>query len=133
MPANPNVVRLPTAATRKPDNNRYAAQRKARMALRDQTADRFHFRFPGQREAMKLAVRLEAITQTPALIAVSAILRCLDDETYVKVLHQLAPGALSQNEAARQAFITAKASRLTIGEQLDLLNALDELRGEARR
>jgi hypothetical protein len=132
MRALTDIVRLPTAASRQPDNHRYAAQQKAKIVMREETAHRFGFRSPGQREAMKLAQQMRAITQTPALIAVSAILRCLDEETYTKVLHQLAPGALSENEPAQQAFATAKVSRLTVGQQLDLFNAFDELSREAQ-
>lgn len=129
--AAPNVVALPNAAARKVDNYRYADQRRAVLAARKDSPLCANYRAPWARKADRLAEELAGIEQTPALLIVSAILRTIDADQYMRVLAQLAPGAVSGRKPVMQAIATVKASRLNIGEQLDLYRAFDRQRGEA--
>lgn len=125
-----NVVRLPNAAARQVNNWRYSAQRKAGRALK--AASPFNGRYvdPSTRAGRALAEQAMAITQTPALVIVSAILHSMDSEAFAKVAAELAPAALGNNEAARQALATLRISRMNVGQQLDFFRGLDFLRGE---
>lgn len=126
-----NIVALPTAATRNVDNYRFAEQRRAVMAARQTSPFADRYRAPSERTADKLAAEVSTIEQTPALLIVSAMLRALDPAAITKVLEQLAPGADAGRPAHRQAVATVKASTLDLGEQFDLLRALDRLHGES--
>jgi len=125
--AAPNVVRLPTAQTRQVRQNYNQAAWNARAALRKASPWPGEYVHPQQRDARKLAEQLQGVEQTPALIIASAILASLDADAHAKVVAQLAPGALSGRTAMVQALATARASRLNVGQQLDLFNALDRL------
>lgn len=127
-----NVVALPGAAPRKVDNYRFADQRRAAGNARKESPFAERYRHHHAREADRLAADLSAITQTPALLIVSAILRTMDADAARKVMEQLAPGALSNRPAHQQALATAMASRLSTGGQFDLMRALDRLHGEVR-
>jgi hypothetical protein len=130
--ASGKVVPLPGAATRQVDNSRYADQRRASRAARQETpfADRYKPWY--DREADQLAADLSDIRQTPELLILSAMLRTMEAEAVTKVLEQLAPGAVTGSEPHRQAVTTIKASRLNLGQQFDLSRAFDRLRGEGR-
>lgn len=127
MSAATNVVRLPTAARRKPDNHRFAEQRRAALELC--RASRFAERYqcPVDRKSMTLAKQLREIEQTPALIIASAILRCIDANTYTRIVEQIAPGVVGGKPVYHQALATIRASRLTVSEQHYLLNAFARL------
>jgi len=129
--AAPNVVPFPNAATRKVDNYRFADQRRAVLAARKESPLCARYLAPWERAADRLAQDLADIEQTPALLIVSAILRTLDADQYTRVLEQLAPGAILGRKPVMQAIATVKASRLCVGEQLDLYRAFDRQRGEA--
>jgi hypothetical protein len=125
-----NVYVLPTAAPRRVDNYRFAEQRRASLVARKASPFADRYQHHQEREANQLAVDLTAIDQTPALLIVSAILRSMDDEAVTKVLEQLAPGAVAGRPAHCQAVATVKASRLNLGQQFDLIRALNRLNGE---
>lgn len=130
--ASGNVVILPTAATRQVANSRFAEQRRASLAARKASPFADRYQHHQEREADRLAADLSVIEQTPALLIVSAILRSMDGEAVSKVLEQLAPGAVAGRPAHCQAVATVKASRLNLGQQFDLMRALDRLHGEGR-
>lgn len=125
-----NVVALPTAATRQVDNHRFADQRRASLEARKASPFTGRYKHHQEREADRLAAELRAIEQTPALLIVSAMLRTMEAEAITRLLEQLAPGAVTGSEPARQAVATIKASRLNLGQQFDLMRALDRLRAE---
>jgi hypothetical protein len=127
-----NVVILPTAAPRQVLNNRFAEQRRAKMEARKASPFADRYQHPRDRDADRLATNLTDVQQTPEMLVVSAILRSLDEATAAKVLDQLAPAALSDRPAHRQAYAIAQASRLNLGQQFDLLRALDRLNAEGR-
>lgn len=126
-----NVVALPSAAPRKVNNYQFAGQRRAASEERKDSPFASGYRAPWEREADRLAQELAGIEQTPALLIVSAILRTMDAHQYARVVEQLAPGAVAGRAPAMQALATIKASRLCVGEQLDLFRAFDRMRGEA--
>ena len=127
-----NVVALPTAAPRKVNNYRYAEQRRAVMEAREESPFADVYQPHYDRAADRLAAEVSAIEQTPALLIVSAMLRALDPAAVTKVLEQLAPGAVAGRPAHCQAVATVKASTLNLGQQFDLLRALDRLRQGGR-
>ena len=130
--ADSKVVVLPTAAARKIDNYRFAEQRRAALSARKGNPFADRYQHHQQREADRLAEDLTAIDQTPALLIVSAILRSMDSEAVTKVLEQLAPGAAAGRPAHCQAVAAVKVSRLNLGQQFDLMRALDRLNAEGR-
>ncbi|MBI0477495.1 hypothetical protein D9601_19350 [Sphingomonas sp. MA1305] len=130
--ADGKVVALPTATARQVSNSRFAEQRRASLAARKASPFADRYQHHQEREADRLAGDLTTIEQTPALLIVSAILRTMDGEAVTKVLEQLAPGAVTGRPAHSQAVATVKASRLNLGQQFDLMRALDRLHGEGR-
>lgn len=130
--ADGKVVALPGAAARQVNNRRFADQRIAAREARSASPFADRYQHPRDRDADRLAVNLSDIQQTPEMLVVSAILRCLDETTAEKVLDQLAPAALSDRQSHRQAFAIAQASRLNLGQHFDLLRALGRLNVETR-
>lgn len=130
--AAPNVVVLPTAAPRQVDNLRYAGQRRAARAARQAEPWPGEKLFPGQREAIRKAEVLRNIQQTPALLIVTALMGAMDDDTRRRVIEALAPGVAVGRDVSVQAVAAVQASRLTIGEQLDLDFAFRRLTEEGR-
>ncbi len=127
-----NIVALPTAAPRQVDNHRFADQRRASLAARKASRFTDRYQHHQQREADRLAKELTQIQQTPELLIVSAILRTMEADTVTRVLEQLAPGAVTGSTPHAQAVTTVKASRLNLGQQMDLMRAFDRLHGEVR-
>lgn len=130
--ADGKVIALPTAAARKVDNYRFAEQRRAALSARKGNPFADRYQHHQEREADQLAADFAAIQQTPALLIVSAILRSMDSEAVTKVLEQLAPGAVAGRPAHCQAVTAVKVNRLNLGQQFDLLRALDRLNAEGR-
>lgn len=130
VPSAPAVVRLPSAAARKVDNYRYADQRRAAVAARKVSPFADRYKHHQDREAERLAVELNGIEQSPALLIVSAMIRTMDADAITHVLEQLAPGAVCGSKPHREAVATIKASRLNVGQQFDLMRAFKRLRGE---
>lgn len=128
--AAPNVVAFPNAVARKVDNYRFAEQRRAVLAARKDSPLCARYLSHQEREADRLAQELSGIEQTPALLIVSAILRTMDADQYMRVVEQLAPGAAAGSPPAKQAIATIQASRLSTGKQFDLFRAFDRMRGE---
>ncbi|WP_139330429.1 hypothetical protein [Sphingomonas sp. Sph1(2015)] len=128
--ASGNVVALPTAAPRKVVNSRFAEQRQASLAARKNGLFSGRYQHHQEREANRLAAELSAISQTPELLIVSAILRSLEPALIGKILEQLAPGVVAGSAAHRQAVATVQASNLNLGQQFDLMRAFARLRGE---
>lgn len=84
------VVRLPTAAPRKVVNGRWAEQREAARALKNQSADRFTLRHPYEREKMRevecMADYLETHPLTEERLAIYAIVKALGEDIALKAL-----------------------------------------------
>jgi hypothetical protein len=68
------VVKLPTAARRRVDNNRFADQRRAVRALRTAEPWPGEYLLPGMREERRTAEALAELNRTPELFAILAIL-----------------------------------------------------------
>ncbi len=126
--AAPNVVAFPNAAARKVDNYRFADQRRAVLAARRESPLCARYLSPADRKADRLAEDLVGIEQTPELLIVSAILRTMEPEQYDRVVEQLT--GRHDYVPGRKALATVKASRLCLGEQMDLYRAFDRQRGE---
>ena len=127
--ASENVVVLPTAATRQVQQPYNKAGRAARLALRAQQAETFPYKAHGVRQAEKRAAIIAKVEQTPAMILVHAVLSALDEPAKLKVIRTLAERAAG-SEAQRQAYEVANTMTLNFGQQWDLMNALDALRGD---
>lgn len=128
-----NIVALPTAAPRQIDNYRFADQRRAAGAASRASRFKSRYQHHHQREADRLAKELAQIQQTPELLILSAILRTMDADAVTRVLEKLAPGAVAGSAAHAQAVATVKASRLNVGQHMDLMRAFDRLHGEGNR
>ncbi|SDD58576.1 hypothetical protein SAMN05444678_11686 [Sphingomonas sp. YR710] len=132
MDAPSNVVRLPTAAPRKPNNHRFKEQRAAGYEAKQASVFRERYINPRVRAVMGDAETIMGIEQTPALLIASALFALADPDTQQKAMEQLAPGAVVGRKAHIQAIATMRRLRATtIGEQYDFYNAIDEL--EKRR
>jgi len=126
-----NVVRLPTAAARQVDNYRYAAQRRAALAARCGSPFPNRHRSPSQREADTVADMLAGVEAGAGIRIVTAVLHALDMEQRRAVVERLAVESLSGAPEARQALAVAKSAAMSIGQQLDLVRALDRKGGLA--
>jgi hypothetical protein len=126
--AAPNVVAFPNAAARKVDNYRFADQRRAVLAARKESPLCARYLSPADRKADRLAEDLVGIEQTPELLIVSAILRTMEPEQYDRLVEQLT--GRHDYVPGRKALATVKASRLCLGDQMDLYRAFDRQRGE---
>ena len=124
------VIRLPTAAPRQVQQPRNRHTRAAARALREESPFPERFMFPGQREAMKRAEVLSEIEQTPALLIAEALFALLDRGDQMKVIAHLAAGAAAGRKTSRQAVEVTRAQMLCFGDKMDLLRALEQLRGE---
>ena len=120
-----NVVVLPTAAPRQVSNLHYSEQRKASRVARTASPFTGRYRHPHAREADRLAEELAGIRQTPELLILSAIIRTMEPEAVKLVLEQLAPGKVHKSEPHVQALATIQASRLNVGQQIALFQAMD--------
>lgn len=120
-----NVVRLPTAARRQPQNNRYAAQRANSTALKEETAGRFDYQFPSVRAAMRAAETFRKTTPTPALLIVTAMFKALPEESQQEVMRVFdAQG--SRGEAHEQAELVMELCRpMTYGAADDFARGLN--------
>ncbi len=56
----------------------------------------------------------------------------MEADAFTRVLEQLAPGAVTGSTPHAQAVATVKASRLNLGQHIDLMRAFGRLRGEVR-
>jgi hypothetical protein len=81
------VVRLPTAAKRRPENNRYAAQREAKKALKE--AQGIHFPHKSwwqrQEERRKEKLRQFGVERTPEMCVAIAIFEALPEDVRRKI------------------------------------------------
>lgn len=123
-----NVFALPCAAPRQINNYRFAEQRRAAVQAYKSSPFLGRYVHHQAREADRLAAELSTIEQTPALLIASAMLRAMDNETVKRVIEALAPGVVAGSKPHTQAVATIKTSRLCIGEQSNLLRAIDRLR-----
>lgn len=117
-----NVVRLPTAATRKvkqPCN-------KSAHAIRNEMRKEWpgEFIFPSEREAMKTASMLMDVHATPELELLMGICAALDDGQRTTVLERLAPRVAMGHRSAQQALALFRTTKMTVGESVDLTNAM---------
>lgn len=123
-----NVVRLPTAPRNKVKQNHNRAARAERQKLPRFTGE---FIFPSEREMMKTAEALMEIQPSPELELLTAICSALDDETRAKVAAKLAPGFVVGRRTSVQAMAVFRSTRMTIGDSVDLDNAMRRLREQA--
>lgn len=123
-----NVVRLPTAAPRKVDNNRYSAQRAPKIALRKETAHRFNYQHPGTRAAADDAATYLETNLTPALLIVAAMFKHMPPEAQEEVMRSVDLYTLRGSKAHAQAMLAMKMSRpMTVGACMDFANALSAI------
>ena len=124
-----NVLRLPTAASRKVQQpcNRWG--RAARKELREATPWPGEYIHHQRRAAMRKAEILISIERTPALVLALAIFAELDQDTRLRVIGQMAKGGAS-GEVCQAIELTSTVGT-TFGEQWDLMWAMDRLRGKA--
>jgi len=126
-----NVVRLPTAAARQVDNYRYAAQRRAALAARCGSPFPDRHRSPWQREADTVADMMAGVETGAGIRIITAVLHALDMDQRRAVVERLAVESLSGAPEARQAVAVAKSAAMTLGQQMDLVRALDRKGGLA--
>lgn len=120
----PNVVVLPTAATRQVQQNYNRAAAAERKKLREERpwpVDRYAH--PQLREARKRAAALREVEITPTLMVLLAMLGTTPREQRAAMIEQLAPAG----GAARTAVEIIRSTLLNVGEQMDLLRAQQEL------
>ena len=131
LATSPNVVMLPTAAPRKVENNRFAAQREAKAALRQaQPWPGGRRMFPGESHARRTAETVCAMNKTPELFMLSAILSVLDADARERVRRMTSAYTYSDNEAERQGAAAIEAAcPLNVGEQCNLSSAFDHVNG----
>lgn len=119
LATSPNVVKLPTAASRQVNNNRFAEQRAAKAAVRKVQP------WPGESlrrggwQAVEQAKTFDSLEQSPALVLAMMIARALPSEIREKVVSDLAAGA-SINEDAKGALSAVKFATMTVGDVCDL-------------
>ena len=120
------ILKLPTAARRKVSNGRWAEQRAAARALKNQTADRFAHRHPYERDKMRevecMADYLETHALTGERLAIFAIVQALGEDIALKALARS-----SRDRGASSLIRLAMAD----GEQRYWLNQLLSDRGLA--
>ena len=97
-----NVIGLPGAAKRKPDNHRYAAQRRAGRALRQEQP------WPGKviPADCDSGNRFEVTKRTPELLIAMALVKVLTPEQRLKaqnIVH--ATNGISGDEVSREASV----------------------------
>lgn len=129
MALAPNVVRLPTAARRKVRQPCNAAGRAARQALREASPWPGEYIFPTERAAMKTAEALLEVDATPELELLTALCAALNEDQRAKVLEVLAPRVAVGRRPAQQALAVLRTTNMTVGERLDLHNAMRRLGG----
>jgi len=112
-----NVVRLPTAAPRKVDNNRFKEQRRAASVAREHSP--FHERYvqPCVRAAMPDARLINDVVLSPALLIAEALLAHADPEMRAKIVAHLAPGAVVGSEAHQQAVAIIRRHKQCLGDK----------------
>ncbi|BBC74403.1 conserved hypothetical protein [Altererythrobacter sp. B11] len=125
---NTNVVRLPTAARRKVQQPCNAAARAARKAFREACPWPGEYLFPNERAAMKTAEVMRDMTATPELELLTAICSVLSEEQRAKVSESLAVRAIGRG-TAQQALAVFRTTSMTVGERIDLSNAMRRLGG----
>ena len=125
-----SVVRLPTAAPRKVNNGRFAEQRKASRALKDQTAHRFNHIFPTIRAQLPAAKAIKSMAQTTELLLIEELFSYLGRDAIEAIAARLAARREAypdcQHTEAAHSFVSAKAPK-TFGDQVSLFAALDIL------
>lgn len=126
---NTNVVRLPTAARRKVQQPCNAAGRAARKALKEACPWPGEYIYPTERAAMKTAEVLLEMHATPELKLLTALCAALDEAQRTKVLEVLAPRVVVGRRTAQQALAVLRTTNMTVGESLDLSNAMRRLGG----
>lgn len=130
--ASPNVVMLPTAAPRQVQQNCNRFGRAARAALRKACPWPGEYQHHQQREAMRKAEIIQETARTPEMLLVSLLLQTIDDEARRKIAEGLTPSVVFGDRTAVQAFAILQCSRMTVGEQLDLQRAQQQLNEGAR-
>jgi hypothetical protein len=86
---------------------------------------------PWARKAERQAAVIREIEQSPAMLLAHAVLCALDYETRLKVTARLAASAAERpgDPAPLQAFEAAHMTCMNVGEQLDLIRALERPSG----
>lgn len=120
-----NVEILPSATARQVQQKWNKQSQAASREMKKRHASRFEYEHPGTRRARKHAAIIHETKATPGLLLAMAILETLDREQRFTVLGKLA--ARGRFDANDQAIAYARMSVLNLGEQFDLMNALDQL------
>lgn len=121
------VVRLPTAAKRRPPSN--FRNRACREAVRQLPQFTGEYLYANQREALKWAEAFQRFESTPELRLAVAMARTLTDEQRAAAKATLAREA-ETSHAAQSALVALATLDMTYGESADLAWALDRLSGE---
>lgn len=124
--ADPNVVILPTAPQRMVQQNYNRAASVERKKLREGSPFIAHYRHPQKREAMKRAEVMREVRQTPELMVLLMILESIPRDQRQGMLEKLALRAVV-SPLFRQALEIIRSTMLNVGEQMDLMSAMDEL------
>ena len=124
--ATSSVVRLPTAPRRMVRQPCNKWSRAVRKKLREEQQWPGEYIHPQRRAALRKAQTLVGIERTPGLVLALAIFAELGDDTQSRVIGRMAKeGACKE---VRQAIELAQTVGDTVGEQLDLMWAIDRLR-----
>ena len=126
-----NVVILPSASPTQVQQHYNQAGKAARQAVREAQPLSFPHKYPGVRAAEKRAATIVEVENDPGVILAHAVLAELDETARLKVIGRLARTARS-TRAHGQAFEVASSTVLNFGQEWDLMNALDALRGVER-
>lgn len=119
-----NVVRLPTAAPRKVENNRFKEQRRAASALRNENAFADRYIDPCVRAALPDARLFNEITLTPGLLIASTLLDLIDPEIRDQLVKRLSLGAAVGRKPHQQALMLIRRQRQCLGDEFAFRAAL---------
>lgn len=123
----PNVTVLPTAARRQVEQRMNDPAREARKALRAETAGRFPYRPPHQREIEPLARAVVEYGDSALALLLISVLERLPREERLEVVEQL---SALDTEEGRRAHLIARTSVMNVGQELDLWREVARLRGQ---
>lgn len=119
-----NVVRLPTAAPRKINNNRFREQRRAASALRKESAFTDRYIDPCVRAALPDARLFNEITLTPGLLIASTLLDLIEPEIRDQLVKRLSIGAAVGRKPHQQALMLIRRQRQCVGDEYAFRAAL---------
>lgn len=121
------VIALPTSAARQVKQPCTAAGRAARKAYKEASPWPGEFIYPSEREAMKTAEMLLEMSATPEMELLTALCAALNDEQRTKVVEVLTLRAAVGRRTAQQALAVLRTTNMTVGEGVDLRNAMRRL------